>query len=318
MSEVLPATSNGETTSALPLPPLAVVVVNWNGLADLEDCFRSLSDTGYPGLRIIMVDNGSRDESVAWTREHYPSVEVVETGQNLRWAGGNNVALRQLQAEGFPGFVLLLNNDTLVPEGSLRRLVEAMRECEDAWLATPRICYATNPALVWYDGGRVGRFTGWIKHHGIRRLAGKLGPQQRFVDYGTGCALLLRPRVVEKVGLLDETYHFYGEDADFSLRVRAAGGKILHVPRSLVLHKVSATLGQQSPKRAWLRTRSHVRLLMTHWPRIWWPPLVLSQLVFLSAHTVWNLWMGHMDTALAVWQGALDEIRSRPYGDMGS
>ncbi len=313
MSELLAAPAEPGGVGGKPLPPLAVVVVNWNGLADLNDCFRTLRDTDYPGMRIIMVDNGSRDDSVAWTRANYPEVEVMETGRNLRWAGGNNVALARLQDEAFPGYVLLLNNDTLVPEGSLRRLVAALAESEEAWLATPRICYASDPARVWYDGGRVGRFTGWIKHHGIRQLAGNLDHHQRLVDYGTGCALLLKPRALETVGLLDESYHFYGEDADYSLRVLAAGGKILHVPRALVLHKVSATLGQQSPRRAWLRSRSHVRLLMTHWPRNWWPMLILSQVVFLSAHALWNLWTGHLDTALAVWRGALDEVRGRPY-----
>lgn len=295
------------------LPSLAVVVVNWNGLAELPDCLRTLSDTGYPGLRIIMVDNGSTDDSVAWTAANYPEVEIIATGENLRWAGGNNAALRKLQEESFPGYILLLNNDTLVPEGSLRRLVLAMAGSARTWAATPRICYAADPARVWYDGGVVGRFTGWIKHHGIRQMAGKLDPGQRFVDYGTGCALMLRPRLLDEIGLLDESYHFYGEDADYSLRITAAGGSILHVPKALVLHKVSSSVGRQSPRRAWLRSRSHVRLLRKHWPRHWWPILVLSQIMFLSGHAIWNLWTGRPDTALAVWQGALDELTGRPY-----
>lgn len=206
-----------------------------------------------------------------------------------------------------------MNNDTLVPEGSLRRLVLAMERCGEAWAATPRICYATDPARVWYDGGVVGRFSGWIKHHGIRRLSGKLDTKERFVDYGTGCALMLRPRLTSRIGLLDEDYHFYGEDADYSLRITAVGGKVLHVPKALVLHKVSSSVGRQSPRRAWLRSRSHVRLLRKHWPKGWWPILALSQLMFLSGHAAWNLWIGRPDTALAVWQGALDELTGRPY-----
>jgi GT2 family glycosyltransferase len=295
------------------LPPLAVVVVNWNGRHDLEDCFRTLHDTGYPGLRIIMVDNGSEDDSIAWTEAHYPEVEIMPTGSNLRWAGGNNYALRRLRDESYPGHILLLNNDTLVPEGSLRRLVTALEEDPSAWAATPRICFASDPSRVWYDGGRVGHYTGWIKHHGIRQLAGKLPMDSRYVDYGTGCALLLAPGLCLRIGLLDEQYHFYGEDADFSLRITAAGGRIKHVPKSLVLHKVSSSVGRQSPRRAWLRSRSHVRLLKTHWPRHWWLPLVASQAVFLAGHSAWNLWIGKPDTAFAVWKGALDELVDRPY-----
>lgn len=84
------------------LPPLAVVVVNWNGKADLPDCFRTLSDAQYPSIRIILVDNGSADDSIAWTAANYPEVEIIPTGANLRWAGGNNAALRLLRDESFP------------------------------------------------------------------------------------------------------------------------------------------------------------------------------------------------------------------------
>ncbi len=292
---------------------LTVVVVNWNGRADLDDCFRSLTDCGYPSLRIIMVDNGSVDDSVSWTREHHRQVEIIETGENLRWAGGNNVALRLLLAEGFAGCVLLLNNDTFVPAGSLRRLVAALMADPSAWAATPRICYASDPSRAWYDGGVVGRWSGWVRHAGIRQVTGGLPPEARYVGYGTGCALLLAPGVLDKVGVLDEQFYFYGEDADYSLRITAAGGRILHVPKALVLHKVSATLGSESPRKMLLRTRSHVRLLRRHWPRRWWPVLFVTQLAFLGGHAAWHVFHGRLATALAVVQGALDELWGRDY-----
>jgi GT2 family glycosyltransferase len=291
------------------LPPLVVVIVNWNGMADLRDCLGSLRDCRYPGMRVIMVDNGSTDNSVAWTRRHHPGVEIIEAGANLRWAGGNNVALRLLAGEAEDPYILLLNADTIVPEGSLRSLALAMVADPTAWLATPRIIYAADPARVWYDGGIVGRRSGWVRHDGIRKLAGRLDPQPRYVDYGTGCALMLAPGVLARLGLLDESFHFYGEDADYSLRARELGGNILHVPRSLVLHKVSASLGQESPYRVWLRSRSHVRLMRTHWPRRQWPLLFLAQAGFFAGHMAWNLWHGRLATALAVWQGAIDELR---------
>ncbi len=297
------------------IPPceLAVVVVNWNGRRDLPDCFGSLHDAGYPNMRVIMVDNGSQDDSVAWTCMHHPEVEIIETGENLRWAGGNNAALRKLQAEGFGGCILLLNNDTIVPGGSLQRLTAALQNDDRAWAATPRICYAGDPARAWYDGGLVGSWSGWIRHAGIRRLTGKLDPASRYVDYGTGCALLLGPGVLDQVGELDEHFFFYGEDADYSLRITKAGGRILHVPAALVLHKVSSSVGSQSPRKVWLRSRSHIRLLKKHWPRQKWPVLVGTQTVFLVGHAGWHLVNGRLATAHAVLQGALDELRGRDY-----
>ena len=296
------------------LPPLAVLVVNWNGRAVLPDCIGSLSESRYPGLRLLVVDNGSTDDSVAWLRAHHPDVEVVQTGANLRWAGGNNAGLRHLEAAGWRGLVLLLNNDTVVPEGSLRRLAGALAERPEAWAATPRICYADDPARAWYDGGLVGRWSGWVRHAGIRKLTGRLRSEERFVAWGTGCALLLSPRALAEVGELDEGFHLYGEDTDYSLRIAAAGGRILHVPRSLVLHKVSASVGGgTSPRKAWLRSRSHMRLLRKHWPRRTWPVLAVAQLAFVAGHAGWHLWQGRPETALAVWQGVLDEWRGRPY-----
>jgi GT2 family glycosyltransferase len=133
------------------------------------------------------------------------------------------------------------------------------------------------------------------------------------VDYGTGCALLLGPGVLDRVGELDENFYFYGEDVDYSLRVSAAGGRILHVPSALVLHKVSASVGSQSSRKIWLRSRSHIRLLRKHWPRRRWPVLLLTQTVYLGGHACWHLVNGRLATALAVLQGALDEMRGRQY-----
>lgn len=288
-------------------------MVNWNGRELLEDCLGSLRESGYPELRVILVDNGSTDTSVAWTRRRHRWVEVLESADNLRWAGGNNLALSRLAAEGWPqDHVLLLNNDTVVPGGSLERLVEAVDVRPTAWAATPRILYADDPSRVWYDGGRVGRWSGWIRHEGIRRPAGRLPVSQRTVEYGTGCALLITRTGFERCGLLDTKYHFYGEDVDYCLRIRAAGGEVLHVPRSLVLHKVSASLGAVSPRKAYLRSRSHVRLLARHWPRRCWPLLFPLQAAYLGGHAAWHCWYGRPATSLALLQGVVDEMRGVP------
>ena len=295
------------------LPSLCVVVVNWNGREVLEDCLRSLTESGYPDLRVIMVDNGSTDSSVAFTRQHFPTVEILESPQNLRWAGGNNLALTRLRDEGWSADqVLLLNNDTVVPAGSLERLAAALAGEPRAWAATPRILYAADPARVWYDGGRVGAWSGWIGHQGIRRRADGLPTGERCVEYGTGCALLLTRYCLETCGLLDTDYYFYGEDVDYCLRLRDRGGLILHVPRSLVLHKVSATLGVASPPKIYLRSRSHVRLLRRHWPASRWLVLPVAQAGYFSGHALWHLWHGRPATALALFEGVLDEWRQRP------
>ncbi|HOX25220.1 MAG TPA: glycosyltransferase family 2 protein [Candidatus Krumholzibacteria bacterium] len=296
-----------------PLPSLCVVVVNWNGRGVLADCLGSLERSDYPGLRVVLVDNASSDPSVSYVRSAFPAVEVLVAPENLRWAGGNNLALARLGAEGWPqDQVLLLNNDTVVPAGSLQRLCAALRDEPRAWAATPRIVYADEPSRAWYDGGLVGSWSGWVRHAGIRRVTDRLPVADRFVEYGTGCALLLDRRGLARCGLLDTGYHFYGEDVDYCLRLRAAGGAILHVPRSVILHKVSVTLGAASPLKIYLRSRSHVRLLRRHWPRRRWPILLPAQVCYAGGHLLWHLRHGRPRAALALVAGVLDEWRGRP------
>jgi hypothetical protein len=296
-----------------PRPPLVVVVVNWNGRHLLAECLGSLLENGYEPLEIVLVDNGSTDDSLPFVREAFPDVRILASPENRRWAGGNNLALQALLAEGVAGrYVLLLNNDTFVPGGSLARLVSALAAEPAAWVATPRICYWHDPARVWYDGGIAGRRTGWIRHHGIRRLAGRLSFRSRFVEWGTGCALLLRDVALVRAGLLDESYYFYGEDSDYCLRLAAAGGRILHVPAALVLHKVSDALGGQSPRKAYLKARSHVQLLRRHWPRRRWPVLIPCQVGYYAGLVAWHLAGGRPETARACLLGLLDELRGAP------
>jgi hypothetical protein len=290
-------------------PGLAVVVVNWNGREHLAGCIGSLLECGVDPLRIVLVDNASVDDSVEFCRAAFPSVEIIESDTNRYWAGGNNLGLKHLCATGCPEYVLLLNNDTIVPAGGLELLVDALEEEPAAWAATPRICYADEPSLVWYDGGRIGSWSGWVHHEGIRRQAGSRPLDSRFTEYGTGCALLVTRTALENVGLLDESYTFYGEDADYCLRLREAGGQVLHVPRALVLHKVSASLGAWSPRKAQLRSISHVMLLRRHW-RGWraWTAAVL-QVPYFAGHAVWHLWHGRPEVARAVILGALEGLR---------
>jgi GT2 family glycosyltransferase len=260
-----------------------------------------------------LIDNASQDDSIPFTQQRFPSVEIIASSVNRRWAGGNNLALRRVRDEVLAGeYILLLNNDTVVPQGSLERLVLGLHAEPRAWAATPRICYADDPARAWYDGGSVGSWTGWIRHRGLRQLTGHLATEPSFVDYGTGCALLLGADALVRVGELDESYYFYGEDTDYCLRIRAAGGEILHIPRALVLHKVSAALGSGSPRKAYLRSRSHVQLLRRRWPRRRWPVVAAAQVGYLAALAGWHLWNGRPAAASASVQGVLDELHGLP------
>ena len=228
-------------------PRLFTVVLNWNGLEDLMECLRSLKVSKYYN-EVIVVDNGSTDGSVAAIAQKFPDFAVIETGKNIGF-GANNIGIsRALQAGA--DYVLLLNNDTWVDPECFSRLLQVAEENPQAGILSPRICYYSEPAMIWYDGGKLEKVNGFWKHQHINEDAhvGCVSDEIREVDYICGCAMLIRRSVIEHIGGLNSRFFMYWEDGEFSLRARNAGFQLLHVPSAIVLHKVSrSTGGSESP-----------------------------------------------------------------------
>jgi GT2 family glycosyltransferase len=222
--------------------PVAVVVVNWNQRAMTLECLDSLARVTAPRVRVILVDNGSTDGSAAAVREAFPQVDVIETGRNLLFAGGNNAGIRHALALDI-SLVALLNNDTLVDPGFLEPLAEALEGDPRCGMVSPKIFYADHPATLWYAGGEISFWKGEIKHRGIRALDGEEFNVGGETGYATGCCLMTRRDVLDRVGLLDESFRMYGEDVDWSMRVREAGWTVRYEPRSRIWHRVSASVG---------------------------------------------------------------------------
>ena len=220
----------------------AVIIVNWNGWQDTVACLDSCAGLEYANREIVVVDNGSTNDSVARIREAHPSVTLLETGANLGFAGGNNVGIRAAIDNG-ARYVWLLNNDTTVEPRALSALVEAVAADPDAGIAGSKITYFDHPDVLWYAGGE---FTpaGPVRHRGLDEP--DTGQYDRLEETGfiTGCSLLTTADVIERLGLLAEEYFLYWEEADFDWRVHAAGYKLLYVPGSVVRHKVARSLGE--------------------------------------------------------------------------
>ena len=214
-------------------PEVAVVVLNWNGWADTEPCLASLRDAGYPHLHVILVDNGSTDGSPGKVRAAFPEVEVLETGANLGFAGGNNRGLERALARG-SDYAMLLNNDTLVEPGFVEPLLDALRGGAD--VASPAIEYADDPGRLWFGGGELDP----PRHADIDRVDGVVA-----TPWVTGCCLVASREIWERVGLLDARYFLIHEDVEWSLRASAAGYRAVVVGPSRIRHKVSSTLGEQ-------------------------------------------------------------------------
>ena len=219
-----------------------VIILTWNGKEDTIECLNSLQKVKYDNFDITVVDNASTDDSAEIIAAEFPSVKLIKNNMNLMYAGGNNVAIKEA-LNGDAVHILILNNDTILHEDFLEHLVKAFRSDEKVGIVAPKINYYNNRKLIWYAGGFVNFFTGNIYHKGLRKQDDGKYDLSNEVDYATGCCMLIKRELFEKIGLLDEAYYIYTEDVDFSFKAQAAGYKVVFEPRSLIWHKVSSATG---------------------------------------------------------------------------
>jgi GT2 family glycosyltransferase len=254
--------------------PLYVIVLNWNGERVIAPCLASLACVTEPVLRTIVVDNASTDRSAEIVRRDFPDAELIVNETNLLFAAGNNVGLKRAVEEGGRLF-LLLNNDTEVAPDFAARIVSALERDPRIGIVGPMIVYHGDPGRIWYGGGDFYPVLGVPRHVNIRKLVAAVPRQPGETGYVSGCAMLVRREVIERIGLLDPSYRMYNEDVDFCLRARRAGWTCWYEPSAVVRHKVSASSGGGfTPYKLEHRIASSYRLFRRFKP-LWWR-LILS------------------------------------------
>jgi len=294
-------------------PRVMIVVLNWNGLADTLACLASLAELDYPEREVVVVDNGSSDGSVKAIRERFPTVTVLENGENLGYTGGNNVGLRHALAQR-ADYVLLLNNDTTVAPDFLRRLVDAAEADLQIALVGPTIYYYDRPAVIWSAGGAIDWQRGSTRMLGLNeRDKGQFGRRPRAVDFITGCAMLVRRIVPERVGLLDERFFAYYEETEWCVRAVRAGYKIVHVPLARMWHKISLSAQTDSRSVHYYMTRNRLLFLKATGAGLeaWLYTLVVEYLRTMISWTLRPRWRGKHAQRNAMVQGIVDAFRGR-------
>ncbi len=237
---------------------LGVLILNWNGLNDTRECLQSLLPS--PDWSVIyVVDNGSRDDSVRVLKSEFGTqIKVIETGENLLFAGGNNFGIEIALKDGCDA-ILLLNNDTILEADTLPNLLTASNRNPNKLLC-PKILYAGDRKSLWYAGGIWSG--GRIAHRGIRETDNGQYDVEQTTGWGTGCALWIPRNVVETVGVLDHDFKLYYEDVEYCLRAKAHGFETVYAPSARLWHKVSASLGGHGTFRKQRRKFSSLGLLL--------------------------------------------------------
>jgi GT2 family glycosyltransferase len=243
-------------------PSVACILLNWNGWRDTVVCLAALARLDYGNISVIVVDNGSADESVRRIREAAPGILVLETGSNLGFAGGNNVGIRHAFAQG-PDYIWLLNNDTEPEPDALAQLVHKAESNLRFGEIGSVLVYSDEPSRIQaWGGGRVSFWSGTTVH--------ALSPKEdRWFHYLTAASVLLRRRALEDVGLLDDRFFLYWEDSDLSFRLRKNGWMLGVAAESVVLHKEHASTGRNRRLIDRYAVESGIRFLAKHAPVPW-------------------------------------------------
>ena len=248
---------------------VAAVVVTMEKEGEAAACLTSLIGGSYPLVRVVVVDNGSRDGSLARLQRRFadrPMVEFVCNPENIGYAPAANAGIRRTLHD--VDAVLLVNDDAELAADALSRMVTELRASSAVGFAAPLIAYKRAPHLVWSGQPRYS----WLKGGLIDPQRNRPVPLDRAIprraDIATGCVLLARASTLQEVGLFDEELFVYGEDMDLLLRARRAGWGIVRVPQAQAWHSVDCRhLRVRSVMGAHHLGRSHVVVIRKHAPR---------------------------------------------------
>lgn len=221
-------------------PAISIIVLNYNGKEFLEDCLRSIFKSNYSNFEVILVDNGSTDDSLILAEKKFAGdlrLKIVKNDKNLLFTGGNNRGIAEASGE----YVIVLNNDTTVHPDWLKYVACTMQD-ETIGAAQPKILLFDDPARIDYIGGGLDRY-GYAEGIGRRMIdSGQFDSMSEEIFYAGGAAMILRKKVLDEVGTFDTKFGAYWEDTDLSWRVRLKKYRIVAIPKAVVYHRVSGTM----------------------------------------------------------------------------
>jgi len=213
---------------------VAAIVLNYNGFDETKECIESLVAAGFSLSAIYLVDNCSPDRSGEKLKQLYPGVKFCQVGYNSGYGRGNNCGIRSAVSDGFQ-FILIINNDVVVHPGFLQPLIRELRDRKDVGAVTGKVLYKNSPHIINAAGGKFSK----VLCTGINLRIGEyddLHAEKKEIDFIPGMLILLKREVIERVGLLDETYFLYFEDIDYSLRIKKLY-KMIYTSASTVYHR---------------------------------------------------------------------------------
>lgn len=236
-------------------PLVSIISINFNGPDVTAEMIRSFDGVTYPNYEIIIVDNASTRGNVDQLKEDFPSIKLIKSKENLGFAGGNNLGIREAKGD----YILLLNNDTEVDPGFLEPLVKKLEENHKIGAVSPKIIFHHTPNMLQFTGiseitKYTTRSTGW----GFGQMDEGQFDEDKESFFAHGAAMMIPRRVIDKVGMMAEIYFLYYEEMDWGKRIRNAGYKIFYVHNAKIYHKESVSTGRESPLKTYYMNRARI------------------------------------------------------------
>jgi GT2 family glycosyltransferase len=294
---------------------VSIITINYNQPELTLQFLESVSGLSYPHLEVIVVENGQDLPVDLASREAYPQVRFIDTGENLGFSGGNNVGLREARGS----FFLLINNDTEVPADLIERLLER-------YTSTPKIGLLC-PLIRYYEDRRV-QYIGYTPIHPITGRNRTIGQFESGIPaaaefsetaFAHGAAMFCSREVLENVGLMPELFFLYYEEFDWSASFIRAGYRIMVDPSVEVLHKESATIGAASPTKTYYMSRNRILYMRRNAPA--WSFLLFSLFwifVVIPVHSLRYLLKGQTVHFKKLWEATFWNLNnpSKEGGDL--
>lgn len=241
-------------------PLVTIITVNYQQIDVTLEMLASLKDVTYPNFEVIVVDNGSKGDDPGRIKEEFPHVKLIISPDNLGFAGGNNLAVKEASGQ----YLLFLNNDTEVSPGFLEPLVEVFENNGKAGMVSPKILYWDSPdkkTLQYAGSTGINPYTVRGKKIGSFEIDKGQYNDVRETALGHGAAMMVPIQVILEVGLMADIFFLYYEEHDWCERIKRAGYKVVYVGTSKVFHKESMSVGRNTPLKAYYMNRG--RLIYT-------------------------------------------------------
>ena len=245
----------------LPLKKISVIIINYNGKHLLKPCLESLFRQSLTHIEIILVDNASRDGSLAYVRDAFPDVKIIALKTNVGFAAANNKGLKHTSGK----YVMLLNNDTETNMGCIENLYAAMEANPDIGIGAPKMLVCGKDIIDSAGDGFSMNLKGFKRGEGEKE---EKYDQEEYIFGACAGAALYRRKMLEEIGFFDEDFFLIHEDTDLNLRAQLAGWKVMYVPTAVVYHKVRSTIGHMSDDAVYFTLRNSELMRLKNIPFI--------------------------------------------------